>query len=78
MMNKLEQVSLEQERLSNLLHLTSYMMGRYNVNQGEVIENKELNAQYPVWIESLLDTAIELADNQNIRIDDIIQTSFSK
>lgn len=68
----IEQVSVNQERLSCLIHLASYMMGRYNVNQGDVIENQELNAAYPAWIEAVLDTALELAKDQNEAIDKMI------
>ena len=38
MMKKLEQASLQQEKLSSLIHLASYMMGRLNVCDGKVTD----------------------------------------
>ena len=77
MMKKQEQASLQQEKLSSLIHLASYMMGRLNVCDGKVTDCEEIQTEYPHWIEQLLDTAAGLASEQNSAIDELI-TGFDK
>ena len=53
------------------------MMGRLNVCDGKVTDCEEIQAEYPHWIEQLLDTAAGLASEQNSAIDELI-TGFDK
>ena len=67
--------SVNEERLMCLIQLASYMMGRFNICQGEICGNKEINNNYPAWLESLIDTVSELAQKQVIDFDGIIEKS---
>ncbi|MBR1372841.1 hypothetical protein IJ556_00125 [bacterium] len=66
--------SVKEERLMCLVQLASYMMGRINVSEGEVSGNEEINKNYPGWLETVLDTALEIAQRQNTVFDELIQT----
>lgn len=72
-MDKMTNYSVKEERLMCLVQLASYMMGRFNVSEGAVAENEEINKEYPGWLESVLDTASEIGQKQNTAFDGLIQ-----
>ena len=75
-MNKLlEEYSVNQERLSCLIDLAAYMMGRITCDC--LPENDGIRNNYPGWLESLLDTASDIAKKQNKEFDSLMQ-SISK
>lgn len=74
LMKQMTNYSVKEERLMCLVQLASYMMGRINVSEGEVAGNEEINKNYPGWLETILDTASEMAQRQNTAFDELIQT----
>lgn len=73
LMDKMTNYSVKEERLMCLVQLASYMMGRFNVSEGAVAENEEINKNYPGWLETVLDTASEMAQKQNTAFDAIVE-----
>ena len=72
----IEQLSCEHERLSALIHLSAFMMGK--INNENLPDNEKIRQEYPFWLESLLDTIYAEADRQNNCFDDIIENIVSK
>lgn len=70
--DKLEDISVYQSKVSSLIRLAAYMMGQYNGNEGKVIDNEQLNSKYPIWIEHLLDSLVDLSNLYKDQLDDVI------
>lgn len=73
LMEQLTNYSVKEERLMCLVQLASYMIGRINVSEGEIAGNEEINKNYPGWLETVLDTASEMAQEQNTTFDAIVE-----
>lgn len=65
--------SVNQEKLSCLLDLAAYMMGRINCEC--LPDNEEIKNNYPAWLESLLDTLSDLAKKQNTEFDSLMSNT---
>lgn len=70
LMNEMTNFSVNQEKLSCLIELAAYMMGRINCEC--LPDNEEIRNNYPAWLESLLDTLSDLAKKQNAEFDSLI------
>lgn len=70
LMNEMTNFSVNQEKLSCLIDLAAYMMGRINCEC--LPDNEEIRNNYPAWLESLLDTLSDLAKKQNAEFDSLI------
>ena len=58
-MDELTDFSVNREKLSCLIDLAAYMMGKINCEC--LPDNEEIKNNYPAWLESLLDTISDLA-----------------
>lgn len=73
LMEKMTEHSVNEERLMELVHLATYMMGKINICDGCISENDEINNNYSGWLESLLDTISNVATEQTKDFDEIMQ-----
>lgn len=72
----IENFSCDFEKLSSLINLSAFMMGKINVEG--LPDNEEIRSNYPFWLESLLNTISKMADEQEHRLDEIIENMISK
>lgn len=72
MQNKelLEQMSVDFEKLTGLIQLSAYMMGR--INTDNLLDDEETKKNYPFWLESLLDSVADMAKAHEEKFDEII------
>ena len=69
-MDELTDFSVNREKLSCLIDLAAYMMGKINCEC--LPDNEEIKNNYPAWLESLLDTISDLAKKQNTDFDSLM------
>ncbi len=67
LIDKMFEYSVNQEKLSYLIDLAAYMMGRINCEC--LPNNEEIRNNYPAWLKSLLDTLSKLTKEQNANFD---------
>lgn len=72
--DQIEALSVDCERLSSLVHLLSYMIGRYKLEE----LNEYAQSNYLSWIESLADTTAEYAETQNRTFENVLQAILKK
>lgn len=73
LIEKMTEHSVSEERIMCLIHLAAYMMGKFNISDGCISGNDEINSNYPGWLEALLDTISDIATENNKDFDAIIQ-----
>ena len=74
-MDKITEYSVNQEKLSCLINLAAFMMGKINCEC--LPDNEDIKRNYPAWLESLLDTISDMAKKQNEEFD-LLMNEISK